>query len=296
MELHSGIMIASNHPNNVSVIFPFIYIAPFFFFFTMIEALIATLIQFVYWGIVVTIAMKLHPEFHILVSIVSYLDNMTVSLIILFIGIFYQFITETSYKKLQNADREKEQLLTVIHHKIRNNLNFVSSLLGLQIRYIQKHPKQDSIDILKNARGRIQSISLSHRALYDAGDIIHIESKRYIENLVELVNEIYKTEVKFVCNTNNIFFLEETTHNIGLILNELFHQSLKNSDKKREIIVELSKQNDKYLLIYHDIDVNTKIQKQLFSYKLINLIAQQMDADIQISSDGGIFCKVWFRV
>jgi two-component sensor histidine kinase len=296
MEIHSGIMIASNHSNNVSIIFPFIFIAPFFFFFTMKEALIATLIQFVYWGIVGSIAMTLHPEFHILVSIVSLLDNMLVTFIILFIGIFYQLITESSYKKLQVANNEKDKLLEVIHHKIRNNLNFVSSLLGLQIRHIQKHPEQDDINILKNARGRIQSIALSHRALYMARDVVHIDSYRYIQNLFTLVNEIYKRDVKFICHTNNIFFLEEMTHNIGLILNELIHQSLQESDKKREIFIELSQKNDKYLLLYHDRDTSVKLQKEKFSYKLIKLIIEQMDADIELLVDDGVFYKVWFSL
>jgi two-component sensor histidine kinase len=240
--------------------------------------------------------MTLHPEFHILVSIVSLLDNMLVTFIILFIGIFYQLITESSYKKLQVTNNEKDKLLEVIHHKIRNNLNFVSSLLGLQIRHIQKHPEQDDINILKNARGRIQSIALSHRALYMARDVVHIDSYRYIQNLFTLVNEIYKRDVKLICHTNNIFFLEEMTHNIGLILNELIHQSLQESDKKREIFIELSQKNDKYLLLYHDRDISVKLQKEKFSYKLIKLITEQMDADIELLADDGVFYKVWFSL
>ncbi len=294
MEIHSGIMIASNHSNNVSIIFPFVYIAPFFFFFTMKEALFATFLQFIYWLGIVSIALMLHPNFHAMIKPLTSINNMIVTFIIMAVGIFYQLITESSYQKLQEANREKEQLLQSIHHKIRNNLNFVSSILGLQIRHINRYPNQNNIDALKNTKGRIQSMALSHRALYDAGDIIHINSKKYIQNLFTFVNEIYERDIRLICKTNNIFFLEETTHNIGLILNELFQHSLKNSDKKREIVLEIAKHDNNYLLAYQDKDMSVKLHKKNFSYKLINLIAEQIDADIII--DESLICKVSFRV
>ncbi len=296
MEIHSGIMIASNHPNNFSVIFPCIYIATFFFFFTIKEALWATLLQFVYFGTIATIVLNLNSEPHVVVTPVTAINNMTNTFVIMAIGIFYQFTTEISYQKLQKADKEKKQLLDSIHYKIRNNLNFVSSLLGLQIRHIKKNLKQDNIDVLKNTRGRVQSIALSHRALYSEGNIIHIEVKEYIQNLINLVNEIYKTDIKLRCETNKIFFLEETTHRVGLILNELFSMSLKNSTKKREIVVKISQKDDKYLFFYHDIESDIQLQKHLFSQKLINLIVEQMDAKIEFSNSKGMMCKVWFSV
>ncbi len=296
MEIHSGIMIGSNHPDNVSIIFPFIFIAPFFFFFTMKEALWATLIQFFYWGVVTAITLTLHPEFHVLITPIAYINNMNVTFIVMAIGIFYQLITEISYKKLQQADEEKEQLLQIIHHKIRNNLNFVSSLLGLQIRHIHNHPEQDNIEILKDTKGRIQSMALSHNALYDANDIIHIESKKYIQNLMNIVSEIYKTDVKLRCKTNNIYFLEETTHKIGLILNELFNRSLKNSTQKREIVVDISQKGEEYLLLYQDKDLNIKIQEQSFGERLINIIAEDMDAKIETQNNKGMMYKVRFNL
>ncbi len=296
MELHSGFMIASNHIDNFSIIYPFIFIAPFFFFFTIKEALWVTLLQFIYFGIIVAITLNINSEPHVVVTPITAINNMTNTFIIMAIGIFYQLTTESSYQKLQKADKEKDQLLDSIHYKIRNNLNFVSSLLGLQIHHIKKNPKQDNIDILKNTRGRVQSIALSHRALYSEDNIINIEIKEYIQNLINLVNEIYKTDIQLRCETNKIFFLEETTHRVGLILNELFSISLKNSTQKREIVVKISQKDDKYLFFYHDIDVNIQLQKHSFSQKLINLIVEQMNAKIEFSTSKGMVYKVWFSL
>ena len=294
MELHSGIMIGSNHPDNVSIIFPFIYIAPFFFFFTMKEALLATLIQFIYWGIVTAITLALHPEFHVLVSTVSYLDNMTVTFIILFVGVFYQLITEASYQKLQDANKEKDKLLQMIHHKIRNNLNFISSLLGLQIRHIKKNPAFDTLETLKESRVRVQSIALSHKVLYNSQDMKHIEIEKYIKNLTTLVNGIYNKEVELICKTHKIILTEDLVHRLGLIINELLNKSLQNTQKKIEIFIEITQENEKYLFVYHDKLLSFEEKTESFGERLINIIVEQMQAKLKISKSDGVKYRVWF--
>ncbi|MGL5059021.1 MAG: PAS domain-containing sensor histidine kinase [Microcoleus sp.] len=122
---------------------------------------------------------------------------------------------------------EKEVLLKEIHHRVKNNLQVISSLLKLQSRYIQ-----DSriIEMLKESQNRVRSMALVHEQLYQSEDLSKIDFAGYIQNLAHNLFQAYDIDAKGIVLQNCIapYFLNiDTAVPCGLIINELVTNSLK---------------------------------------------------------------------
>jgi len=122
---------------------------------------------------------------------------------------------------------EKEVLLKEIHHRVKNNLQVISSLLKLQSRYIQ-----DSrvIEMLKESQNRVRSMALVHEQLYQSKDLSDIDFAEYIQNLAHNLFQAYKIHAEGVKLQTNIAPCSlniDTAVPCGLIINELVTNSLK---------------------------------------------------------------------
>ncbi len=294
MELNSGIALAGNSTQNFVAIFPFIYVAGFFFFLELKEAMWAILIHIVYWLVVANVAFKLFPKGYSILP-ANVINDVTVVIILFFLGIFYQFTTESAYQKLRFANREKKRLLVEIHHKIKNNLNFISSILGLQKRHIKKHEEEDNYSVLIESKQRIQSIALIHQAMYNSKDSVHVDFETYVRSLVSLVNSRYKKDISLHYEMDNVLVSEVLNHRLGLILNELLNKSLKIHHEKITLYISLQKVEEGYLFSYQDENIQQDTSKKDFGDKLIDLIIQQMEADVEITFNKGVLYQVWFE-
>jgi two-component sensor histidine kinase len=129
---------------------------------------------------------------------------------------------------------EKETLLREIHHRVKNNLQIISSLLNLQIRKIDD-PK--TIEVLKDCQSRVLSMALVHEHLYKGKDFSRIDLKNYIHSLGMQISQSYGTAneiVRFDLNTPDIYVDINTAIPLGLIINELITNSLKYAFKGRK--------------------------------------------------------------
>ena len=129
---------------------------------------------------------------------------------------------------------EKETLLREIHHRVKNNLQIISSLLNLQIRKIDD-PK--TIEVLKDCQSRVLSMALVHEHLYKGKDFSRIDLKNYIHSLGMQLSQSYGTAneiVRFDLNTPDIYVDINTAIPLGLIINELITNSLKYAFKGRK--------------------------------------------------------------
>jgi PAS domain S-box-containing protein len=122
---------------------------------------------------------------------------------------------------------EKEVLLKEIHHRVKNNLQVISSLLKLQSRYIQ-----DSrvIEMLKESQNRVRSMALVHEQLYQSKDLSNIDFAEYIQNLAHNLFQAYEMNtgnVKLQTNIDRSCLNIDTAVPCGLIINELVTNSLK---------------------------------------------------------------------
>ncbi len=125
--------------------------------------------------------------------------------------------------------REKETLLKEIHHRVKNNMQLISSLLQLQADYI-KDPK--ALEVFRECQNRIRSMALIHEKLYQAPSLAEIDFTEYVRSLMAILSRTYATRNRSVnveLDLAPASLSLETAIPIGLILNELVSNSLKHA-------------------------------------------------------------------
>ncbi len=197
---------------------------------------------------------------------------------------------------LESSLAEKEILLKEIHHRVKNNLQIISSLILLQEQYV----KDDRIlHIFKDFQNRIKVMALIHQTLYNSENLNNIHLSNYIKNLVNNLFKAYlanSKQIKLELNIENVDLSLDKAMSCGLIINELVSNSLKHAFPKNyngKIDVTLKKTiNNRILLEVYDNgigfpnDVDFKTSDTL-GLKLISTITKQMDGKISIKKNNG---------
>lgn len=130
------------------------------------------------------------------------------------------------YQQLEGELKQKDVLLKEIHHRVKNNLQIISSLLRMQSR----QAKDDVITTLfQEAQNRVQSMALIHEHLYQAQDLSRIDFGEYLHTLVNHLFQSYgvSEQITLAIATNNLTLTLNTAIPCGLIINELVSNSLK---------------------------------------------------------------------
>jgi len=195
-----------------------------------------------------------------------------------------------SKKEIESRIHEKETLLKEIHHRVKNNLQTVSSLLSLQSRNIEDAEMKSMI---KSSQNRVISMAMVHEMLYMRNDLSKIEYKSYVKELSEyLIRSLKGSEnnVKLNLNIENVKLGIDTAIPLGLLINETITNSLKYGIKDNEegiISIELKRENFKdYVLRIGDNGcgipdkVTFKNTKSL-GLKLIQNLARQLQGTIK---------------
>ena len=141
---------------------------------------------------------------------------------------------EQANLQIRDALEEKNVLLKEIHHRVKNNLQIVSSLLSLQARGISD---QKVIDQLNEAQNRIQSMVLIHERLYLTENLARIDYDAYVHDLVGALNRTYSgdtQQVKIDIEIDNIVFDIDTAVPCGLIITELVTNAYKHAFSKQD--------------------------------------------------------------
>ncbi|MBI4785365.1 MAG: PAS domain S-box protein [Oscillatoriophycideae cyanobacterium NC_groundwater_1537_Pr4_S-0.65um_50_18] len=199
--------------------------------------------------------------------------------------------------------REKEVLLKEIHHRVKNNLGIVSSLLQMQIR--RTHDPQATV-ILQDSQNRIASIALVHEKLYRSKDLAQIDCTQYIQDLTIYLFDSYNTsanQIKLIVEVENGHLDIETVIPCGLIINELVSNALKHAfpgNRKGEIRVRFSQSSEtseapgqeRSTLVIQDNGIglpqNFDIQTtKTLGLTLVQGLAKQIGATIEIKSQQG---------
>lgn len=157
-----------------------------------------------------------------------------ISLVLVIIFVFIPIITDLEIKELELETniREKQSLLAEIHHRVKNNLAVISSILQLQIIRKEFSPLAFS-----DAVNRIQSIARIHELLYQTKEFSSVNIETYIHELVDLLSHTYpqlEHKVKIITNTEAIPFTMEKAVPMALLINELIINSLKHGFKDAE--------------------------------------------------------------
>lgn len=218
---------------------------------------------------------------------------------------FIQDITErkSAEKNLKKSLEEKEMLIKEIHHRVKNNLMVISSLLNLQSQYIKD---KEALDIFKESQNRAKSMALIHERLYRSTDLKKIDFGEYIQTLANDLFHTYIPDpsiVKLNMNVENVMVDINTTVPLGLILNELVTNSMKHAfpnGKSGEINIDFHKQGEEFVLIVGDTgvglpdDIDFKNTDTL-GLQLVNNLVEQIDGVITLDTCHGTEFDIIFK-
>ncbi|PIQ50080.1 MAG: hypothetical protein COW03_01785 [Cytophagales bacterium CG12_big_fil_rev_8_21_14_0_65_40_12] len=191
-------------------------------------------------------------------------------------------------KKNRRLIQRNELLVREQNHRVKNNLQMISSLLSLQAGKAQDEVSKDA---LKQSQGRIQAIALLNRSLYDQEEIGDIDLKVYISELVtEVINSITDAEVKYQLDIDDIKLDLEKTTSLGLIINELIVNSVKYVKQSvTKFSLSIKEQSGRFSLEYSDNGENFDLQayqnSKSFGKKLMELQAKQLRGQSHVSDD-----------
>lgn len=202
-------------------------------------------------------------------------------------------------KQLEKKNEENELLVREIHHRVKNNLQVVSSLLNLQSAGIAD---ETALAAVQESRNRVRSMSLIHQKLYQGEHLASIEMKDYFETMGQAMLQSFgaqKDRVELNVNMSPILMDVDTAIPIGLIVNELMTNSLKYAfPDQKEGLIELSltpEDENTLVLSLADNGVgragaqNSSWSKSStgFGGRLVHLLVQQLDGDFEQEETNG---------
>ncbi|MGE5680298.1 MAG: PAS domain S-box protein [Bacillota bacterium] len=200
---------------------------------------------------------------------------------------------------------EKEILLKEIHHRVKNNLQIISSLLSLQSEYIED---RKSLALFNDSRNRVKSMALIHERLYQSNDLGRIDFAEYINELSGFLYRTYIQDLKSVdikIDAESIFLSIELAIPCGLIINELVSNALKyafpnNHDGTIRIQFRSGSQKELVLIVSDNgvgipAGINFRETTSL-GFQLVNSLVEQMKGRIEINSNSGTEFTIRFPV
>lgn len=225
------------------------------------------------------------------------------------LGILLSFIAslfgkvKSQKNVVEKSLQEKNILLKEIHHRVKNNLQVISSLLALQSKYIKD---DTALDALKQGQDRVHSMALIHQDLYEGKDLIGVSTASYFEQLIDNLFYSYnisEDEVRLNLEVEDLTLDVDTMIPLGLVLNELisnaFKHAFKNNSNNAAIDISLKEINDTLLLIVKDngnsIKSTKSIEGKSFGFELIKAFSKKLNAKLEMEIDHGLSIKLLIK-
>lgn len=211
------------------------------------------------------------------------------------------------YREKKRSDQlvvDKEMLIKEIHHRVKNNLEVISSLLELQSAGMDDGKAKAAV---AEGQSRVQSIALIHHKLYRNDDVTSVEFKGFVSDLYKQVESVFKkpgTEVEFKLDAAETKINIDAAVPLGLILNELLTNTFKygvDGNKKNVISIELSPRDnaDNYVLVFKDngpgIPVGYNLENSTsLGMRVIQLLTKQLGGQLKFYNDNGSVFEIPF--
>ena len=195
-----------------------------------------------------------------------------------------------------NEARIKETMMLEMHHRIKNNLQVVSGLLGLQAFQTNNGELREK---LKESQYRIESIARIHNILYSGDDQEFVLVSKYFEKIINLNNLLFKEKVQFVTRISDVKLNMDNVVPLALILNELINNSYKHAFKNvsfPEIEIEFKKTPKEFTLIYKDNGIFNGFSSNTKSLgiKIIKMMSTQLKGKTSMHSNKGFEFELIF--
>lgn len=228
-----------------------------------------------------------------------------------FAGLVYAYLKSIKNQRLiaqqkhiiEDSLIEKESLLKEIHHRVKNNLQMVSSLLSLQTKNTRS---KAAIVALEEGKSRVKAMALIHQKLYQNDDLSVIEMQGYIESLINSIQSVYKKgghNISITIDAEGTELDIDRAIPFGLILNELVSNSFKyafpDGDDDGKIYIHLRKNGEQGYFEYSDNgvglpeDTNERTHSSM-GLRLINRLVNQLQSKLNLDqTEEGV--RFWFN-
>jgi two-component sensor histidine kinase/tetratricopeptide (TPR) repeat protein len=206
-------------------------------------------------------------------------------------------------RSLEKLLHENEWLLREVHHRVKNNLQVVMSLLSSQSAYLHD---EAAFNAVMNSRHRIQAMSLIHQKLYKSEDVSSIDMREYIGDLVDYLKDSFETvgRVGVELRIDAVFLDVLQAVPVGLILNEVITNAFKHAfpfSREDRISIRLERKGkDELLLFIADngrgigLDTHTR-EHQSFGMLLIQGLVEDLDGQLEVKGGAGTVYIIRFR-
>lgn len=221
-------------------------------------------------------------------------------------AIRYAIERKWTEEKIKASLREKNVLLREIHHRVKNNMQVISSLLNLQSRHAED---EKALDMLRGIQNRVKSMTLIHERLYQSKDIAKVSFAEHVQTLISHLFSSYGADaraVKLNINIKDVLLDINTAIPCSLIINEIISNSLKHAfpgGRKGEIKVAMHPINEKEIrLIISDDGIGlpeeTDFRKtDSLGLHLVRLLAEdQLHGDIKMDRTKGTNFNIRLKV
>lgn len=242
-------------------------------------------------------------------SLTSYYDSFTLAILFIVMWLFTLIIARRlnheDYAKrleLDKSYRINENLLSEIHHRVKNNLGVILSFLNIQKRKIND---EDAVNIIGNVQNRVMAMSLVHSSLYESKDFSEVDFKNYIENLTKYVAQTYDNDkISFDIDIPEGIILNiDIITPLGLMVNESIVNSFKyafpNNAEGKVFIHLKDLGDDSYELIVGDNGIGCSMDDLESSngigYTIIRLLISQIDGEVEYTFDDGLKRTIKFE-
>jgi two-component sensor histidine kinase len=222
---------------------------------------------------------------------------------------------EYNKRKLTKANKEKEVLLQEIHHRVKNNLQIISSLLSLQSDVVDN---DEAVAILRDSRSRVNTMAVIHEKLYRSSDLGSVDYKDYVEELVEQLKIAHSTpptsttsltaneqRPKIEFSIPSIMLTLNTAIPLGLLLNEILTNSFKygrDDEGKLEIYINIE-EIEPLSFVIEIGDFGLGFAEEIFEtgqntlgVQLIRDLTSQLDGTIEKVARPGTNYRIKFEV
>jgi two-component system, sensor histidine kinase PdtaS len=209
---------------------------------------------------------------------------------------------ESKNLEIAKQNAERELLLKEIHHRVKNNLQIISSLLSMQTRSMKDEKMKDA---MKESQSRVKTMALIHEKLYQYENLSKINMQEYMQQLSEFLTHTYRSEkdIKITIDASNINLDMDIAIPLGLITNELLSNSLKHAFEDREngeiTISFFQKESGAYKLLIKDtgvgLDKNLDIENtKSLGLKLVKTLTRQINGELRIRIQPGATFEIDF--
>jgi PAS domain S-box-containing protein len=206
--------------------------------------------------------------------------------------------------RLEHALSAKEVLLKEVHHRVRNNLQIISSLLRLESRSVREEP---ALRILNETQSRIHALAIIHELLYESKDMEHLNRREYITRIARHLYQSFGVgpdRIRLTMSADDVECPIKIAVPLGLIVNELVSNCLEHAfpgarSGEIRVSIEPVDENQSELVVADngigmsdDLEVSSA---ETFGLYLVNTLTEQLHGTMELNRSGGVKAKIRFR-